>query len=344
MRAFIATLLTLAAPAVTPALTIQAADMGPAFRGAHPAVLGMDGAFSLPLRPGRSVWIFGDTLLGRWAPGGARTIEGMPPNTAAWVDDAEWVTGFPHAAFAGSPMPAAVLQVEGRPASRRAWPLDLARGPRHTWLYFVEIEATGQGALDFAVTGAGVARQQPGQPLRFTAREPLWGPGAPAYGSSVLAHDGWLYCYAGGTPTRLARVRADRPDEAGAYAYWTGSAWSADAQAAAALPGSGPELSVRWNAYLGRFLMVYLPPFAKAAVARLAPAPEGPWGEPIPLFDCQPSDDAAAMFYGAKQHAELDHDGGRQIVVSYNTNVAPDQLAARPDLYWPRLVRVTFGR
>ncbi|MOA70409.1 hypothetical protein D3C78_1992710 [compost metagenome] len=50
------------------------------------------------------------------------------------------------------------------------------------------------------------------------------------------------------------------------------------------------------------------------------------------------------MFYGAKQHAQLDVDGGRQIFLTYNTNAPSDRLADRPDLYWPRLVRVTFQR
>ena len=54
--------------------------------------------------------------------------------------------------------------------------------------------------------------------------------------------------------------------------------------------------------------------------ARFAPAPEGPWSAPSHVSACQPADDPVAMFYGAKQHLELDVDQGRQIFLTYNTN------------------------
>jgi hypothetical protein len=301
--------------------------LGPAFRAAHPAVLGLDGAFSLPLRNGRSLWVFGDTLLGRWLPGGRRQIEGMPPNTAAYVDDADWVTGFAKATFAGTPHPAPVLTVANRPAGRRVWPLDLAPAGGRSWLWFVEIEPFGKGPLDFKVTDAqGV----------------LFGADTPLYGSSAMAAGGHVYLYAGGVPTKLARVPAAWPDDPKQHEFWTGGGWSRDAAQAAALPDSGPEVSVRPNRYLGGYLMVYVAPFGKQVLMRTAPAPEGPWSAPRTLAACQPAGDDQAMFYGAKQHAELAQDGGREVVISYNTNAGEAALADRPDLYWPRLLRVRF--
>jgi hypothetical protein len=134
-------------------------------------------------------------------------------------------------------------------------------------------------------------------------------------------------------------------DKPAAYTYWAGGGhWVADWHLAAALPGSGPEVSVRWNAYLKAYVMIYVPPFGRTIEARFAPAPEGPWSEPRKLADCQPASDSVAMFYGAKQHAELDVEGGRRIFVTYNTNVAPELITSRSDLYWPRLVRVTFEK
>lgn len=330
-------MLRLLAAAAT-AFAVETADLGPAFRGAHPAVLGLDGAFSLPMRGGRSLWVFGDTLLGRWTPGGRRQIEGMPPNTAAYVDDADWVTGFAKATFVGTPHPAPVLSVAGRPAGRRVWPLDLASAGGRSWLWFVEIEATGRGPLDFQVTGVGVA---PLAGTTFQAREVLFGAGSPLYGASALAAEGFVYLYAGGAPTRLARVPAAWPDDRRQYEFWTGSGWSKEAARAAALPDSGPEVSVRPNAYLGGYLMTYVAPFGREVLARTAPAPEGPWSAPVVLAGCQP---AGALFYGAKQHQELAQEGGRRVVLTYNTNGDEALLSDRPEVYWPRLLRVTFTK
>lgn len=342
----------LAAPAAFKApAAIEALELGPLFRGAHPSLLGMDGAFSVPFGPEGAVWFFGDTVLGKWDDSGRRKIEKMPANSSAMVVNGDWVTGFSKASFmtatgmgdGGRTAPDEILQVHGRPAGRRIWPLDVAYVGEKLWLWFVEIQATGTGPLDFKVTGVGAARWVHEPRWLFEAREVVWGDGAPLYGSSVLTHAGKVYLFAGGDPTRLARVAPDKVADLAAHEYWTGKGWSKDPRAAAALPGSGPELSVRANPYLGGFVMTYVPPFGKTVNMRFAPAPEGPWSETRAIATCQPQD-ADAMFYGAKQHAELDTQGGRQILVTYNTNVAAEKLPQRPDLYWPRLVRVTFSR
>src|SRR5436305_1511759 len=82
----------------------------------------------------------------------------------------------------------------------------------------------------------------PGPP-RFGPRTPLWPGEAPSFGASVLIWKGWLYAYAGGAQTHLARVRPQALDRPARYAYWDGRAWAPRWQQAAALPGSGPELS-----------------------------------------------------------------------------------------------------
>lgn len=331
----------LPAPAASPA--IAAADMGPVFRGAHPQVLGLDGAYSLPMGSGRSLWIFGDTLIGSYAANGDRVITGFPPNTAAVVSDSDWVTGFSRASFVGQGTPGAVIHSSS--PQRRIWPLDLVRVEGQSWMYFVEIEPKGKGPLDFEVSGYGVAPARTESLEAFENRGFLWPGTAPSFGTSVLAYEGHLYCFSGGGETKLARMPLGRPDEVTRYTYWAGDgAWASDWKQAVPLPGSGPEMSVRYNPYLASFVMIYTPPFARTVEARFAPKPWGPWSAPVKVIEGQPQGDAAAMFYGAKQHVELDSEGGRQIVVTYNTNAPETLLASRPDLYWPHLVRIRFEK
>lgn len=320
----------------------QAEDQGMVFRGAHPRVYGLDGAFSVAIAPGRSLWSFGDTLLGSAKANGDRDIAEMPFNTAAIVDDGDLLQGATKARFIGAPAP-----VLSGPAdhSERVWPLDMVKVGGRLWHYQVAIRAFGTGPLDFKVTGTAVSSAPVSDKPAFTDTRPLWPGEAPSFGASVLRHGEHLYLYAGGASTHLARVAPDRIADPKAYTYFAGgSSWRQDWREAAALPGSGPEVSVRFNRYLGQFVMIYVPPFGKTVEARFAPAPEGPWSAPSTIASCQPANDPVAMFYGAKQHAQLDVDGGRQIFLTYNTNAPSDRLADRPDLYWPRLVRVTFQR
>ncbi|MDB5096489.1 MAG: hypothetical protein JWM80_910 [Cyanobacteria bacterium RYN_339] len=315
------------ATALCLALGIEAVDLGPLFRGGDNRVLGMDGAFSVPVAPGSSLWVFGDTLLGSWKPDGGRLITGMPSCTAAVVEDRDWVTGFAHARL----VPSQMLRETGLAKGHRRWPLDLLAVGRDRWLFYVEIAVHGTGLMDFSVAGTGAAKLDHGV---FKPWKMLWGKDAPTYGSSVMVHDGYTYLYASGATTYLARAKTGSFD----FSYWDGRGFSAKA---AGLPASGPEASVRWNPYLKAFVMVYVPMMGHEVVMRTAPDPWGPWSEPQKLLGCLPAD---ANVYGGKQHVELDQDRGRRIVITYNTNGSKAQLADRPDVYWPRAARVTFTR
>lgn len=313
----------------------EAQEEGMLFRGAHPRVLGLDGAYSLPLGRGRSLWIFGDTLLGSWLPDGRRQIEGFPPNTAAIADDAEWKQGFASARMIG--LDEGMIPASG---SHRTWPLDLVSSDGRPWLYTVTIEAMGKGPLDFRVVGHGIARGA-ADGSSFDRPLPLWPGSAPSFGTSALRWKGHLYLFSGGAETYLARTQG-KPEDLSSYRYWAADkGWVEDWRYAAPLPGSGPEMSVRYNPYLDAFLMVYIGPFSTTIEARLAPTPWGPWSEPTEIHRCRPP---GAMFYGAKQHGQFDEQGGRKVLITYNTNGTEAQLTSRPDIYWPRLLRVRFTR
>lgn len=335
-----------ASPGAPGAFEIAATDLGPVFRAARGRihgqageVLGVDGAYSVPVASGRSLWIFGDTVLGTWTADGSRSMSAMPANSAAIVRDADWTSGFKGARWV---KPAPVLSASSD--KRRRWPLDAVRVGGRTWLYWVEIEPTGgTGLFDFAVVASGVARL--GSHFGAVAIRPLWDGWTPTYGTSALPWKGTLYAYAGGPASYLARVMPGRLREAGAYSYWAGEGkWAGDPGKAAPLPESGPEMSVRWNPYLGAFLMVYIPPLGREIKLRTAPEPWGPWSEPRSVAPCQPEGDPDASCYGAKQHVELDRAGGREVFLTYNTNVVPARLMGRPDMYWPRLVRVRLTK
>lgn len=330
-------------PLWTPS-AISAVEVGPAFRTGAPGVLGMDGAYSLPIGNRQSLWIFGDTLLGTWQPNGGRVITGMPSSTGAIAPDHAWVSGYPRAQFVGGATPSPLLVAAKPNAKRRLWPLDATMAGGKAWLYYVEIEPFGRGPLDFKVTGVGVAEGEGLPPKRFKTLPAFWPEGAPSYGTSVMNHQGWRYLYAGGDPSYVARQPLHRPDQGG-ITYWAGEdQWVSDWKKAEPLPGSGPEMSVRYNRYLDAFVMIYVPPFGDSVVARFAKAPEGPWSAPKAIARCQPADGSGVMFYGAKQHAQLDIKHGRTIVVTYNTNGPEALLEDRPDIYWPRVLRVTFEK
>jgi hypothetical protein len=97
------------------------------------------------------------------------------------------------------------------------------------------------------------------------------------------------YVYMIGTPNgrfgnaQLARVPEQQVLAKNAWRYWDGRGWSARESAAVPIAiGPVSEVSVQWNAYLGKWLMMYLDEQRASVVLRSATSLTGPWsGEKI---------------------------------------------------------------
>lgn len=80
---------------------------------------------------------------------------------------------------------------------------------------------------------------------------------------------------------KLARVLPSDVLDNAAYQYYTGTSWSTN-EADAVLIVDSPvgELSVLWNPYLQRWIMMYLNESTACIEVREAPEPVGPWSDP----------------------------------------------------------------
>lgn len=80
-------------------------------------------------------------------------------------------------------------------------------------------------------------------------------------------------------PASLARVPAQKLLDESAYRYWDGAHWSKDeADAAPVIDAPVSELSVQYDAFSKRFLLMTLS--GEDIVLRTATSPEGPWSAP----------------------------------------------------------------
>lgn len=92
---------------------------------------------------------------------------------------------------------------------------------------------------------------------------------------------------------KLARVAEDSILNPTAYEYWNGSSWTrSSATATVVVPAPVGELSVAWNAYMDRWVMMYLDERHKAIVVRTSETLTGPWTEP-------------SLITTARQHPQL---------------------------------------
>jgi hypothetical protein len=106
------------------------------------------------------------------------------------------------------------------------------------------------------------------------------------------------------------------------------------------------ELSVHRIAIQGRerYVMVYSElTLGPRILCRGAERIEGPWSEPVTLYECpEPMADKRMMVYSAKAHPELSAPGALLVSYSVNSTEFADVLA-HAEKYRPRFVQVPMA-
>lgn len=107
---------------------------------------------------------------------------------------------------------------------------------------------------------------------------------------AYVVNDGMVYMW--GTPSGrhsnvyVARVKPASVLDKDAYEYWNGEAWVRNEAAAAAVAnGHVSEMTVRYNTYYKRYIMMYLSANQRYLVYRDAASPEGEWSAEKPILD-----------------------------------------------------------
>jgi hypothetical protein len=333
---------------------------------------GADGAATIPLPGGRTLWLFGDTWIGQVRDG--RHIEGstMVNNTIAVC-----------AAIPDRPEPDDIRFLwgtcEGKPAgwvvptqeSEWFWPAgggliapDTAGNPR-LLLFMARLARLDRSGSVWNFDGRGsslvIVHNPADEPERWRPSQralnsykhgdpPItWG--VAALRDSSEAGEPTLLIYGIDSTSGLnkkvllARAPATRIEDFTTWTFRTASGWSSSPSAAAPIVENvSSELSVCRHPRGNGWVMIHSePPLGSGIMARTAPAPEGPWSAPIKLYTCpEPAADTRMMAYSAKAHPELSGPG--EVLVSYSVNSTDFwDVAAYADKYRPRFVRIPLG-
>ena len=275
--------------------------------------LGGDGAYSVPLGDGRSLWLFGDTFVG--APGAGDRSAAKFIHNSIGVSTCHPDGRFDVEYFWGRSDDGTPRAILDRNQASQWWWLDggFVREGR-LYLGLLEVEsapAHGTLALPFRVTGTAIAE------VRDFERDPrAWQPrvlplshdaGAFPLAAQVV-HGDHLYLFGfldrpDGRPRFLTRIPlaafdAASPDlPAAIETLGAGGRWLPGLQPDAAqilMDDDATEMSVAFHAADGRWLALYSYPDVAASFpktrpsdavwARTASALEGPWSAPQLVF------------------------------------------------------------
>ena len=306
-----------------PIIIDGARDIGVMFDDNPQHMVGQDGAFSIPLESGRTLWFFGDTLVGRRPAAGQSlwTIDGKPVGPADMtgrgtferminntglvlnhksgadaLDDFRYITGTDRRLRALIP-----LEADEHPDRDRIWcQHGIALSDEKLVLSFIKVKMLDQGPLpvNFEIVGSGLAigswRDWIFRRIVHNGSSILWPAEQPHFATAFVkpADDEFVYCYgtvkqSGTQNCYLARVRGGDIERVERWEYLMSreGAWSPRiAEAIVLFSGMPSELSVSWNAHLRAYLAVHSLDLSGKIVARTAPQPWGPWSEPTTLW------------------------------------------------------------
>ena len=316
--------------------------------------LGADVAYSIPLAPNKSFWLFGDTFVGQITDGkriSSKMIHssiatqeiGRPPQFFYRTDK----KGTPES-FVNSPGPKTYF-----------WLLDGARTSRGLYFFMQQVQWINNTTWGFQCVATWLAfvENPDDPPVRWkisTRKLPFskLPDGQDAIlGCETLKTGGYIYIYGYSNNAKatskkqllLARAPEDKLDDLSSWEFYSNGSWMSDFQKSTPVfSDAPPEGSVLWQPYLKKFVFVYNEGIWGTIAMRTADAPEGPWNAPISLYHCPDMKISRNVFcYAGKAHPEFS--GTNELLISYaaNSESLPEVLNDTR-LYWPRFIKVTF--
>jgi hypothetical protein len=324
--------------------------------------LGADAAYSIPLRHGRDLWIFGDTLNGTH-----RVVQGNVPMMVrnsigvSTCTAGQWkIRYFIRRDTQGKP----VDFFQAQHPKTWYWALDGFRVGSDVWVTLLCLQATqADSAMGFATCGSDLARISSlgPDPLQWkVAYFPLVPDGAHAYPSATAVVDGrnadlFALDEQGTRPLLAARIPLSgliNPRQNLEYlardGQWRNGFDPADAQPVMA--HGSTELSIRYHPKLHQWLAVMFEPsaFSGKILLRSAPAATGPWSAGQVIYhvpEMQPGTpdyDKDTFCYAAKEHPEFEHG---DLVFTYVCNTfAVPKLQTELNIYFPRAVSMAMPK
>lgn len=319
---------------------------------------GADGSYSAPLSATRTLWLYGDTWVGKIVDG-KRVPETMVNSTVA-VQEGKG---------ANSKVRFFIQHGEDGNLTALLTPSDglgwywLQAGvlaEKKLLLFLAQIEKTSDpGVFGFRQIGKwlGVINNPEDEPTSWhiqqlkipwtliTTQRDL------AFGAAVIEASGFLYIYGADEdlqgPGRdrylvVARAPIASVTDFSSWRFYHEGQWVTDFTVCSRLvKGMGSEGSVSFLPKFGCYVLVYTEGgMSSKILARTAPDPWGPWSEPTTAYECPDVQIGKDVFcYAAKAHPEIS--GPEELIITYAANSFDfSQVVNDARLYWPKFVRV----
>lgn len=338
--------------------------------------LGADGAYSVPLGNGQSLWFFDDTFIGASGATSRTQSTGFIHNSVGISNCSGQNCTFQYYwTGMNSATPGPMFSATG---TDWYWAMDGFINNGTLYLALMQMHATGAGgAFGFAYSGSVLASIS-----NYTAPPPQWNityqqlntGGSAVPGVSIVANQGpsgnpdptnangasYAYFFTGvGSPPYLALLRIpltelnslERPgnsdwqylNTSGAWETWQDTATTLPADNAPVINPGATEMTVRWHSSTNQWIAVYPVGLADQAYYSLSASLTSGWGASEALYtypemqSSNPNYTPNVFCYAAKEHPELETAGQLFFTYVCNSTVEND-VTQNMNLYHPIVV------
>jgi len=335
-------------------LILSVKNLGAQFLDNRVGVTGMDGATSVALASGESLWMFGDTVEGPFESIRKLELTKLRSNTGAVVprqDVSKGITEFRFLTDGSGKRLRQIVPYEAdeNSAVHRLWPIHGVAVGRQVYVFYHHITLLKgvEVFTNFQLDGMGIARAEFGE-FKFKrlvspdgTRE-FWKGNHPSFGVFVQREDDFIYLWGSlATGMYLARTRPNTIEDLASFEYLVEAPdskhserppyWSKTFRPTAMLFDAVPnEMSASFNAYLGKYVAFHSLHRENKIVLRTAERIVGPWSESQVVYRPAKTRDTD-LIYAAKEHPELAREGGRVLYVTFlnSATYVPQLLEVR---------------
>jgi hypothetical protein len=236
--------------------------------------------------------------------------------------------------------------------------------PKGLYVFLIQIERTARDSVfDFKVIGSWLGQvdnpKDPPSEWRIRQFKVPWVEYSDTrgilWGSAVIQVKNDLYIYGTAEDRQntvdqkhmiLARVPISMLADFSRWRFYADGSWVSDFTRASQLCENVPhEYSVSYLPALKKYAVVYSQDgLSNNILARLSAEPQGPWSDPIQLYQCPEADwDDSIFCYAAKAHAILSRYPDELVITYIANSVDFNKTANDARLYRPRFLRATFS-
>jgi hypothetical protein len=304
-----------------------------------------DATYSILLPDGKTLWLFGDTFLGKVNPDNSIVPGAKMIRNSAVIQEGDSLRTL----YGGTAASPSDFIPTDNPDSTWYWPEHGLVYDDTLRIFAVNFrkDPDAPPGFQFAFAGNDMASfTWPG--LSFIHARPVAAHAVNGvyYGPRILADSAWYYIYgrrdeSEGSNLPYAHVaRAPLEGLMGPWEYFNGSGWDIDP--ASSVPMHDQPVSQQFcvSTYLGKYILLSQEIWLSAKIyTYTSNSPSGPWSNKKLIYTT-PETSGDVFTYNAYAHPQFDHD--RELLVSYNVNGDFFSIFSNVEIYRPRFIRVPY--